>query len=49
VLLLRYGGMRLYRRALPFVVGIILGDIATQTLWSLFASLLGLPVYQFVS
>jgi hypothetical protein len=48
-LLLRYGGMRLYRRALPFVVGLILGDIATQTLWSLFASLLGLPVYQFVS
>jgi len=48
-LILRYGGMRLYRRALPFVVGVILGDIATQTLWSLFASLLGWPVYQFVS
>jgi hypothetical protein len=49
LLILRYGGMRLYRRALPFVLGIILGDVLTQSLWSLICSLLDVPVYQFVS
>lgn len=48
-LLLRYGGMRLYRAALPFVFGLILGDILSQTLWSIGASLLDAPVYRFVS
>lgn len=46
---LRYGGMNLYRRVLPFFVGLILGDVATQTFWSAFASLLNIPVYQFIS
>jgi hypothetical protein len=49
LLILRYGGMRLYRRVLPFVLGLILGDVLTQSLWSLAASLLDVPVYQFVS
>ncbi len=49
LLLLRYGGMRLYRQALPFVFGLILGDVASQSLWSIGASLLDVPVYQFVS
>lgn len=49
LLVLRYGGMRLYRRALPFVLGLILGDVLTQSLWSLVCSLLDVPVYQFVS
>jgi hypothetical protein len=48
-LILRYGGMRLYRQFLPCVLGMILGDIVTQTLWSLVCSVLDLPVYQFVS
>ncbi|MBI2299557.1 MAG: hypothetical protein HYU66_11565 [Armatimonadetes bacterium] len=47
--ILRAGGMKLYRRSLPFVLGVILGDIATQTAWSLLATLCGWPVYQFVS
>ncbi len=49
VWVLRYGGMNLYRRVLPFFIGLILGDVATQTFWSAFASLLNIPVYQFVS
>lgn len=49
LLLLRYGGMRLYRTTLPLVYGLILGDIASQTLWSIVGSLLDIPVYQFVS
>lgn len=48
-LVLRIGGMRLYRQSLPFVVGVILGDIVAQTGWSLIASLAGWPVYQFIS
>ena len=46
---LRYGGMNLYRRVLPFFIGLILGDVAIQTFWSAFASLLNIPVYQFIS
>jgi len=49
LLLLRYGGMRVYRAALPFVFGLILGDIASQTLWSIGASVLDAPVYRFVA
>ncbi|NUQ00021.1 MAG: hypothetical protein HUU35_09210 [Armatimonadetes bacterium] len=48
-LILRAGGMKLYRQSLPFVIGLILGDIATQTTWSLVASLMGWEVYQFIS
>lgn len=48
-LLLRYGGMRLYRTVLPLVYGLILGDVASQTLWSLGTSVLDVPVYQFIS
>jgi hypothetical protein len=48
-LILRWGGHRLYARALPFVVGVILGDLLTQTVWSLGAVLLDVPVYQFIS
>lgn len=47
--ILRAGGMRLYRQSLPFVIGLILGDIATQTFWSLLASLMGWECYQFIS
>ncbi|GBC95727.1 hypothetical protein HRbin16_01520 [bacterium HR16] len=48
-LVLRFGGMRLYQRALPLVFGVIVGDILTQTLWSVMAVILNVPVYQFVS
>jgi hypothetical protein len=49
LVVLRYGGHRLYVRTLPFVIGLILGDLLTQTVWSAFAVLFGLPVYQFIS
>lgn len=47
-LVLRYGGMKLYRQSLPLAYGLIIGDIATQCGWSLFGSILDLPVYQFI-
>ena len=48
MLVLRYGGMKLYRQSLPLAYGLIIGDIATQCGWSLFGSILDLPVYQFI-
>jgi hypothetical protein len=48
-LILRWGGHRLYARSLPFVIGVILGDLLTQTIWSLGAVLFDVPVYQFIS
>jgi hypothetical protein len=44
---LRYGGLRLYRTALPFFLGLILGDATMGTLWSLIGILLGTPTYNF--
>ncbi len=46
-LLLRYGGMRLYRRALPVFLGLILGDVAATCLWSLLGLLLNTRMYLF--
>jgi hypothetical protein len=40
--------MRLYRAAVPFFVGLTLGDIVTQTTWSLVTSILDVPVYPFL-
>ena len=34
-LVLRYGGMGLYRRSLPFFLGLILGDYVVPSLWFL--------------
>jgi hypothetical protein len=48
ICLLRYGGMRLYRAAMPFFIGLILGDVATQAAWSLGTFILDMPVYQFL-
>jgi hypothetical protein len=44
---LRYGGLRLYRAALPFFLGLILGDVTMGTLWSLIGIALGTPTYNF--
>ncbi len=49
VLVQRYGGSKLYRVSLPFFVGLILGDIAIQTFWTLVGRLLDVPIYQFLS
>ena len=48
-IVLRYGGHSLYVRSLPLIVGVILGDVLTQTAWSALAVILDIPVYQFIS
>jgi hypothetical protein len=46
-LLLRYGGMRLYRRCIPWFMGLILGDIVIACLWSIVGVLLDTRMYMF--
>jgi hypothetical protein len=46
-LILRYGGMRLYRAGIPFFLGLVLGDIVIGVVWSLIGVLLDVNVYMF--
>ncbi len=48
-LIVRYGGIRLYRKTIPFALGIALGDMIIQGFWSALSSIFNLPVYQFIS
>lgn len=42
-LILRYGGMKLYRQAMPFFLGLILGEFAMAVVWATFSCLTQLP------
>jgi hypothetical protein len=44
-LVLRYGGMRLYRQSLPLFYGLILGDFLAGGLTTLAGCLFGINVY----
>jgi hypothetical protein len=46
-LTLRYGGLRAYRRFLPFFLGLILGDCIMGSLWALLSLLLNMRTYNF--
>jgi hypothetical protein len=46
-LTLRYGGTQVYRRGVPFFLGLILGDITTACLWSVLGVLLDTQMYMF--
>ncbi len=43
---LKVGGVKSYRNALPFFMGLIVGDYVTSALWSLLGSLLRTPMYR---
>jgi hypothetical protein len=45
-LLVRYGGMKAHRKAIPFFLGLILGDYTVGALWSLLGLLLGQATYK---
>ena len=45
--LLRYGGLKLYRQALPFFLGLILGECIVGSLWTIVGITLGVPTYAF--
>lgn len=44
--LLKFGGLRTYRKAAPFFVGVILGDFLTGTFWGLVGAVFEIPVYR---
>ncbi len=46
VLILRYGGIGLHRRVLPFFLGLALGDFVVGATWSLFGTTLGVDLYR---
>ncbi len=45
-LILRYGGMKLYRQALPFFLGLILGDFVVGSAWSIVGTLFHLTLFR---
>jgi len=46
-LILRFGGLQIYRRVLPFSFGLILGEITVGSLWTIVGIALGIPTYDF--
>jgi hypothetical protein len=45
LVILRYGGLKLYRRTLPFFLGLVLGDYTTGAVWSLIGVFGHVPSY----
>jgi len=47
LIILKFGGLKTYRTALPFFYGLILGEICIGSLWTLIGIALGVPTYDF--
>lgn len=47
VAILRYGGLKVYRSALPFFLGLIIGELMMGCLWGIVGITFGLPYYNF--
>lgn len=45
--ILRHGGLKSYRRAVPFFIGLILGEFMIGGAWSIIGVIFGIPVYVF--
>ncbi len=45
--LLKYGGIGLYRKAVPFFIGLVLGDFMVGSLWSILGVILNTRTYTF--
>ena len=45
-LTLRYGGLRAYKQALPFFIGLILGDYLIASFWTFVGIALGIDMYR---
>ncbi len=46
LVIIRYGGMKLHNRFVPFFLGLILGDFFIGSLWAIIGSVAGTPMYQ---
>ncbi len=47
VLVMRYGGGSTYRAAIPFALGLILGEFIVGSLWSILGLIFGVSTYEF--
>ena len=47
-LILRYGGLKLHRRSIPFFMGLILGEFIVGGLWMIRGAFWGVPTYKFL-
>lgn len=47
LIIIKFGGLKGYRKALPFFLGLILGEIAIGSLWTILGIVLGIPTYDF--
>jgi hypothetical protein len=45
-LIIRYGGLTVYRLALPFFIGLILGDYVAGSIWAIYGSITGSQPYR---
>ena len=45
LLVLKYGGAKLYRRVLPFFLGLVLGDVVIGSYWSILSVIIKTPLY----
>ena len=45
VIILRFGGMKVFLNALPFFLGLILGDCIVGTIWCIVSLILKMPTY----
>ena len=46
LIILRYGGIRFHRRAIPIFLGLILGDYTVGAIWSIIGAIIGIPTYK---
>ena len=46
-IILRYGGLNAYRRAIPCFLGLALGDYLLSNIWGILSILTNIPLYQF--
>jgi hypothetical protein len=44
---LKYGGVKMYRRTIPLFIGLILGEFVIGSLWSIIGVVLNIPTYAF--
>ncbi len=47
LLITRYGGHRTFTRALPFALGMVLGEFIIGSLWCILGIALGISTYSF--
>jgi hypothetical protein len=47
LLITRYGGAAAFRKAMPFFVGLVLGEFTTGSLWCIYGAITGQTVYHF--